>query len=165
MRRENVDGTVYLLHFDRPYGHAKHYTGWTTDLESRLADHRSGNGARLMAVIREAGIGFSLARTWTGTRSRERQLKREGGAARRCPMCGVTPRREPDPDTPEDLRAVVLAARRDIAARRAERPRTGRWGPPLPQWARAMPAAELDQRLAQIEDRWNTPATDRRRTR
>jgi hypothetical protein len=24
-------GIVYLLHFDRPYRHARHYTGWTTD--------------------------------------------------------------------------------------------------------------------------------------
>jgi hypothetical protein len=23
-------GTIYLLHFDRPYGHAQHYTGYTT---------------------------------------------------------------------------------------------------------------------------------------
>lgn len=68
MKRENVPGTVYLLHFDQPYRHARHYTGWTSDLESRLADHRDGRGARLMSVIREAGIGFSLARTWDGTR-------------------------------------------------------------------------------------------------
>ena len=24
-------GIVYLLHFDRPYQHARHYTGWTGD--------------------------------------------------------------------------------------------------------------------------------------
>ncbi len=40
-------GTVYLLHFDRPYVHAGHYTGWTTDLPARLAEHASGHGARL----------------------------------------------------------------------------------------------------------------------
>jgi predicted GIY-YIG superfamily endonuclease len=82
-----LDGTVYLLHFDQPYRHARHYTGWTLDLHARLADHAAGRGACLLEVIRNAGIGFTLARTWTGTRSRERALKRQGGASRRCPLC------------------------------------------------------------------------------
>ena len=85
-------GTVYLLHFDRPYRHAGHYTGWTADLDHRLIEHRDGHGARLLAVIADAGIGWTLARTWPGTRSRERALKRQGGATRRCPLCGITPR-------------------------------------------------------------------------
>jgi predicted GIY-YIG superfamily endonuclease len=85
-------GVVYLLHFDRPYHHARHYMGWTTDLPTRMADHANGRGARLLAVITQAGIGWRLARTWTGGRARERQLKQQGGAARRCPCCGVTPR-------------------------------------------------------------------------
>jgi ribosomal protein L34E len=36
-----------------------------------------------------------LARTWPGGRARERQIKRQGGASRCCPMCGVTPRTLP----------------------------------------------------------------------
>jgi predicted GIY-YIG superfamily endonuclease len=78
---------VYLIHFERPFGHARHYTGSTTDLEERLRAHREGSGARLMAVIAQAGIGWTLARTWPGGRRRERQLKRQGGASRRCPIC------------------------------------------------------------------------------
>jgi predicted GIY-YIG superfamily endonuclease len=80
-------GTVYLIHFDRPYRHARHYTGWTDDLPTRLDRHMAGHGARLLAVIREAGISWQLARTWPGSRVRERQLKRQGGASRRCPLC------------------------------------------------------------------------------
>lgn len=92
-------GVVYLLHFDRPIGDpanprgfATHYTGWTLDLHRRLADHAAGigpsqGGARLMQAVRQAGIGFQLARVWEGTRGRERSLKRSGGAARRCPIC------------------------------------------------------------------------------
>jgi predicted GIY-YIG superfamily endonuclease len=87
-----ITGTVYLLHFDRPYAHAAHYTGWTADLPSRLADHAAGRGARLLAVINAAGIGWRLARTWPGTRHTERALKRQGGASRRCPLCGIHPR-------------------------------------------------------------------------
>ena len=86
-------GTVYLLHFDRRYRHAGHYTGWTTNLTDRLVDHHIGRGARLVAVAQAAGIGWRLARIWPGvTRSFERALKRQGGAARRCPLCGIQPR-------------------------------------------------------------------------
>jgi predicted GIY-YIG superfamily endonuclease len=92
-------GTVYLLHFDRPYAHAAHYTGWTADLHQRLADHAAGRGARLLAVIDAAGIGYRLARTWPGTRATERALKRQGGASRRCPLCGIHPR-TPNGGTP-----------------------------------------------------------------
>jgi predicted GIY-YIG superfamily endonuclease len=87
-----LTGTVYLLHFDRPYGHAAHYTGWAADLDTRLAEHAAGRGARLLTVIRDAGIGWTLARTWPGTRHTERALKRQGGASRRCPLCGIQPR-------------------------------------------------------------------------
>ena len=85
-------GTIYLLHFERPYRHARHYLGWTTNLPARLTARTTGHGARLIDVITTAGIGFTLARTWSGTRTRERQLKNHGGHARHCPLCGITPR-------------------------------------------------------------------------
>jgi predicted GIY-YIG superfamily endonuclease len=85
--RRSTVAVVYLVHFTEPYRHARHYTGWTADLESRLAEHQAGRGARLLQVITQAGIGWTLARTWQGTRERERQLKRQGGASRRCPIC------------------------------------------------------------------------------
>ncbi len=87
---------VYLIHFDRLYipypgaplrDGAGHYCGWTTDLAARLARHAAGNGARLVAVVHQAGISWRLARVWPGPRERERQLKRQGGASRRCPLC------------------------------------------------------------------------------
>ena len=90
-----MTGIVYLLHFDRPYRHAKHYTGWAASsrsLKRRLAAHRHGQGARLLAVVHAAGIGWQLARTWPGDRGRERQIKRQGGASGCCPMCGIKPR-------------------------------------------------------------------------
>lgn len=93
MGRKDVMGTCYLLHFDAPYKHARHYIGWTEDLSSRIHAHASGNGARLISVITEVGIGWQLARTWPGTRARERQIKNQGGAAGVCPLCGITPRK------------------------------------------------------------------------
>jgi hypothetical protein len=111
-------GIIYLVHFDRPIGDlrnprgfASHYTGWTLDLPARLVDHAAGRGARLMEVVGELGIGWQLARTWTGTRARERSLKRSGGAARRCPVCQLTKLGLALPCRPVDLLAVELGAR------------------------------------------------------
>lgn len=93
-------GTVYLLHFDRPYPDAQHYCGWTADLPARLTAHSTGRGARLIEVITAAGIGYQLARTWPGDRNRERRIKRQGGLSRCCPLCGVTPRPPRPPQRP-----------------------------------------------------------------
>jgi predicted GIY-YIG superfamily endonuclease len=82
----NIIGTIYLLHFSKRYKHAGHYSGWTQNLEARLAEHASGRGARLLEVVKEAGITWQLARTWTGDRYLERRLKQKGAAAR-CPIC------------------------------------------------------------------------------
>ncbi len=79
-------GTVYLLHFDQPYRHARHYVGWTQNLPERLERHRDGKGARLLEVLADAGIGWAVARTWQGTRALER-AKKGSGKARFCPVC------------------------------------------------------------------------------
>jgi hypothetical protein len=90
---------VYLLHFERPYtspNGAKtvaHYLGGTGDLQARLVAHRDGTGARLLQVIRDAGIGFELARTWEGGWDEEQRLKGIKDAAGMCPLCGVWPRK------------------------------------------------------------------------
>ena len=88
-------GTIYLLHFERPYRHARHYVGWTRDLEGRLADHRAGAGARLLQVLAEHGIGWRLAAAVPGDRGRERELKRRRWSTRRCPECGTRIGRRP----------------------------------------------------------------------
>jgi len=80
---------VYLLHFDKPLCHARHYIGYTENLDKRILQHRSGNGhARLMEVIYELGIGFRIARVWFGEdRHFERMLKNQKNAPRLCPYC------------------------------------------------------------------------------
>jgi predicted GIY-YIG superfamily endonuclease len=77
---------TYLIHFDQPYKHARHYTGKTKDLPARLKKHREGSGARLLAVLNEQGIGWEVARTWEG--DCEKALKARHDAARYCPVCG-----------------------------------------------------------------------------
>ncbi len=80
---------VYLLHFNQPYRHARHYIGFTEEenLEERLAWHKKGNGARLLHVIKEAGISFQLARTWDGERDLEHRLKKRKNSKSLCPIC------------------------------------------------------------------------------
>ena len=77
----------YLLHFSKPYKHAKHYLGSADDLPTRLQQHDTGQGARLTQVVREAGIELILARTWNGDRAFERRLKRQHNSPRLCPIC------------------------------------------------------------------------------
>jgi hypothetical protein len=83
-------GVIYMLHFDKPYQHARHYVGWTDDLLARLDRHASGTGARLLEVITQAGIGFTLVRVCEGTRRTERAIKNAHCTPRYCPAC--TPR-------------------------------------------------------------------------
>lgn len=98
-------GMVYLLHFSVPYtpyegappcACAQHYTGFAAggpaQLKRRLAQHGTSSGAKLMVAVRQAGIDWELARVWPGSRNLERRLKIQGGASRRCPLCGVRPR-------------------------------------------------------------------------
>jgi len=147
---------------------------WTEDLPARLETHRAGRGARLMEVINAAGIGFTLARTWTGTKSRERQIKTQGGASRHCPECGVTPRDQQkeavmfgskrreearqqaeagapfkEADRPADLAEVVPNYRRQITSDQAARV-MGEIGEPLARDARA-PGPELTGRELDCE--------------
>jgi hypothetical protein len=103
MGRTDVEGSVYLIHFDPPYRHAKHYLGWSERFTIRVAADMAGQGARLMAVALKAGSTFTLAATWPGTRALERRLKRCGGRARFCPICSPNPRRPrlPQPPPPD----------------------------------------------------------------
>jgi hypothetical protein len=74
---------------------AGHYWGWTDDLVRRITrEHRNprwrGPG-RLVQVALAAGLTFELAYVeYPATRGRERRLKNQGGAGRRCPLCRST---------------------------------------------------------------------------
>lgn len=84
---------VYLIHFAQPYKHAAHYLGFTPGstraaVRRRVGKHRKGTGARLTAVVAEAGIEMVVARVWLdGTRADERRLKRWHKSAQLCPVC------------------------------------------------------------------------------
>jgi predicted GIY-YIG superfamily endonuclease len=82
---------LYLVHLDRPYRHARHYLGYVLGphaLEHRLHQHRTGQGARFLQVVTEAGIPFEVVRVWPeGTRDDERRLKLRGHLPDLCPRC------------------------------------------------------------------------------
>lgn len=80
-------GTVYLIHFDKPYKHARHYLGWSQDIDQRLQQHQSGNGARLMEVITQAGILWHVSSTWDGGPELEKALKTWKNGSRHCFTC------------------------------------------------------------------------------
>lgn len=88
-RRENVPGTIYLLHFEQPLRHARHYLGFTEGetVDQRIERHRSGRGSKLMAAVTRSGIDFRVVKTWSGTRHLERELKRSKNIPRHCPVC------------------------------------------------------------------------------
>ncbi len=82
---------TYLIHFSRPLGHAKHYTGSTTrSVEERFAEHVAGRGANLTQKAIAAGITLTLARVWDGDRGMETRLKYRNSVARTGVKCGMT---------------------------------------------------------------------------
>jgi hypothetical protein len=102
-------GWVYLLCFRDPTTgqhqplrgkgcrgqYAGHYWGWTDDLLRRITkEHRNPRwtgAGRLVQVALAAGLTFELAwLEYPATRGRERRLKNQGSAYRRCPLCRGT---------------------------------------------------------------------------
>lgn len=83
---------IYILHFDEPYYHARHYVGFCEEgnLDQRLSQHRGGQGSPLMLAVESAGIRWSVALTAPGGRDFERTIKRAKKTSRYCPLCIAT---------------------------------------------------------------------------
>lgn len=80
--------SVYLLHLDPPYRHARHYLGCAKYLEKRIEHHRKGSGANLCAVAVANGSELKLARVWKNAGFElEHRLKRHKNSPRLCPFC------------------------------------------------------------------------------
>ena len=80
---------VYLIHARDKLHHAQHYIGYAEcDVNKRLKRHRSGDGAKLLKAMNEAGIEYDVARVWEhGDRNFERKLKNRKNARALCPVC------------------------------------------------------------------------------
>ncbi len=86
----NTLGTTYLLHFEKPLKHARHYLGWTNDFEKRMEEHHNGKRERcvLTWAIRKQGIIWTVARTRVNVPiSHEKKIKKMKNSPRYCPIC------------------------------------------------------------------------------
>lgn len=85
---QGVPGTVYVLHFEPAYEHARHYIGWTADdVTSRVALHLRGVASPLVRAAVAAGVEVTIAATYAGTRALERRLKNWHKTGQFCPTC------------------------------------------------------------------------------
>ena len=87
---------------ERTVENRQHYLGFSSDLQRRYGQHRSGWGANETRKTIAEGLTLTVAQTWKGTPALERRLKewsRDGrrGFYRICPLC---PRQD---DLPPDL--------------------------------------------------------------
>lgn len=112
---------VYLIHFDRPLSHARHYLGVCRSIHRRLDRHARGHGSRIMRALTAEAIGWRLARLWvispdeaedrqdiTLAHEVERHLKSAHQHSRVCPICS------PDKPTPKWMPKWLLDYPLDI---------------------------------------------------
>lgn len=84
---------VYLIHFDAPLHHARHYVGYAVRVRQRLEHHRNGRGARILSACNERGIQYDIVRVLEDAdKTFERKLKNCKHTARYCPICAARPR-------------------------------------------------------------------------
>lgn len=92
--------TVYLIHFEEPLKHARHYIGSTMHLTERMRCYCAGNAdsSRIMAAVHRECIAWRVVRIWTFDTPRqmrdwEYQFKKGADGkqhikpASRCPVC------------------------------------------------------------------------------
>ena len=81
---------VYLIHFDRPLGHARHYMGCAQDIDKRIGRHERGTGAKIMKAVKKAGISWEVVHVWpcaSRHEAEERERRLKGYNTKQCPMC------------------------------------------------------------------------------
>lgn len=81
---------VYLLHFTKPFGRARHYIGWSPDINRRVSRHKEGKGAKFTMGALRHGADLLLVRIWPGgDRRLEWKLKHIGTHQTLCPLCNT----------------------------------------------------------------------------
>lgn len=86
-------GWLYVLHFDQPRHHARHYLGSSAHLMQRLAQHANGQGSKLTKALWLDCQGWQLAALFIpkdpteSIRDLERRAKTRKNTAAYCPFC------------------------------------------------------------------------------
>jgi predicted GIY-YIG superfamily endonuclease len=84
---------VYLLHFETPYKHARHYLGWSGNVPNRVRTHKTGYGTGLTRAVHASGIEIVHVRTWPKMgRFYEQYLRSQKNNHLLCPICNPHPR-------------------------------------------------------------------------
>lgn len=85
---------LYIIHFEKPYYHAKHYIGITgQSLQTRLKKHRKRDGSCLTRAVVKADIKLQsihlLGEFFNAdlARQAEIKLKNRKESAKFCPRC------------------------------------------------------------------------------
>lgn len=79
---------IYLIHLYEPLSHARHYLGYTAgDPETRLREHRTDKGAKMLRECNRIGIDYEIVATWPGDRKDERRMKNWKKIKGKCPIC------------------------------------------------------------------------------
>jgi len=79
---------LYLLHFEPPCKHARHYLGYARCINKRVSRHIAGNGSGLVRAAVQAGCSVTVVRTFDGGGNAESDLKRSyRSQTRLCPAC------------------------------------------------------------------------------
>lgn len=109
---------IYVIHFDKPYKHAKHYTGIAQNVEKRIEKHSKGQGSRLMQVLKENNIGFRyniIAEfpTFSEAHAEEKRLKTKVKKPQRyCPICKSLKKEKLNEQTNEEEKENSVAINR-----------------------------------------------------
>jgi|ERR1043166_1145738 predicted GIY-YIG superfamily endonuclease len=87
-----TDWSVYVIHFDPPHKHAKHYTGIVLNVQERFTEHSNGTGGKLTKVAVENGTKLLLHTIKSGlsfydAHALEIKLKKRHKASGYCPTC------------------------------------------------------------------------------
>jgi predicted GIY-YIG superfamily endonuclease/GNAT superfamily N-acetyltransferase len=91
---------IYVLHFDTPLAHARHYIGCTENLRARLTAHANGAGSRICRELIKREIGWKLGGLYQCThkqmRRLERSLKDQKHSSRFCEICNSVTAKFPE---------------------------------------------------------------------
>lgn len=87
----DIPGYIYLICFDKKLHHAKHYIGWTENIDNRLDNHKNGNGACILKALNKKNIDYKIVKIWKGTRYHERKMKLWKNSKILCPLCTPKP--------------------------------------------------------------------------
>jgi len=81
---------VYLLHFDRPFRHMRHYVGAAADLlalELLIANPGMHTRSSMLIAAKKAGVRFTIGRIWRGGAERADLVRSHQNHTRHCDIC------------------------------------------------------------------------------